>query len=405
MRATMSQDTGAPVRVLVFPRSPNPYQHELYTAMAASDRIVVRYVEGPTRSQTLNLLILPVLLVVGRARGFRILHIHWVYSFGLAWASGRRARRVVERWYRLTLAVASAVGLKVVWTAHNILPHEPVFVDDVAARRELVGRCDAVIAHDESAASIVRAWGARRVSVVPGGVSLLTESEPPTRTAACVALGADPTPVRVLFFGSIRDYKGVDLLLAAMAEIDPDIALHLTVVGSCPDVARRAALQAAAAALPAPERVQLWLEFVPDALLAIHLAAADFAVFPFRSVTNSSSVLHALAAGLPVIVPALPALGDVPDSAAVRYDADDGRVALVGALETAASIGAGGRATMASAATEFASSRSWPNAADATWAVYDDVLTAGAGRSSPTCSDGRSNRAQPRTAFPTEVVR
>ena len=129
------------------------------------------------------------------------------------------------------------------------------------------------------------------------------------------------TPVRALFFGSIRDYKGVDLLLGAMATLDRDLPLHLTIAGPCSDAGRRRALQAMVDDMPGPERVDAQFDFVADELLAMHLAAADFGVFPFRSVTNSSSVLHALAAGLPVVIPDLPALDDVPGTAALRYDA------------------------------------------------------------------------------------
>jgi len=369
-RATNSPE----VKVLVFPRSPNPYQRELYTAMAASDRLVVRYVDGPTPSQTLNLLALPLLLAIGRLRGYRILHVHWVYSFGVAWAHGRRARRVVERWYSFTLAVASALGLKMVWTAHNLVPHEPVFVDDVAARRALVARCDAVIAHDDSAATIVRTWGARRVAVVPGGVELRANSDTLRRTQACAAIAADPRPMRALFFGSIRDYKGVDVLLDALASLHPDVALHVDVVGPCLDPARRTVLEAMVRRMPVPERVDARFDYVPDDELAAHIAASDFGVFPFRSVTNSSSVLHSLAAGLPVIIPSLAALGDVPEGAAIRYQPADGRDGLVHALTAAATMDCVQRAAMVASAVEFASTRTWPKAAAATWVIFEELL-------------------------------
>ena len=147
------------VKVLVLPRDENPYQGLLYGAMDPRE-VEVRYLDGPTSSQTLNVLALPLLLLWHRARGFRLLHIHWVHPFLLAWARSARARGVVQRYFELFLPLADALGYRIVWTAHNLLPHEPVFRDDVAARRVLVKRSDAVIAHSRHTAGAARGLGA-----------------------------------------------------------------------------------------------------------------------------------------------------------------------------------------------------------------------------------------------------
>jgi glycosyltransferase involved in cell wall biosynthesis len=360
--------------VLVLPRSSNPYQNDLYGAMAESRSLTVRYLGDRTPSQTLNVLLLPLELAVFRLAGCRVLHVHWVYSFGLDWAEGRLARRAIEWSYASFLRVAVALGFKIVWTAHNVVPHERVFDDDVVARQELVRRCHAVIAHSEATASIVRGWNARAVEVVPAGVARRRSSASPDRAAACAALGLDPALVRVLFFGMVREYKGVDLLLEAVSLLPREIALDIVIVGECDDGALRARLESMAAAAPVRDRVRVRFEFLSEADLTDHLAASDFAVFPFRSVTSSSSVGHALAEGRPVIIPALAFLDDVPAEAAIRYDAGAGVHALAGALARAASTGADERARMQRAATRFANGRTWPDAAAATWRIFDDLL-------------------------------
>lgn len=361
------------MKLLAFPRSENPYQDELYGAMRSSRPIVVRYLDGPTRSQTLNLLLLPLSLVLARVRGFRVLHVHWVYPFSLVWARSPVTRRIVEWWYRVFLATAAALGFKIVWTAHNLVPHETVFRDDFAARRRLVERCEVVIAHTESTAEIVRSWNARRVVVVPGGASAVG-SPMPTRADACAALDLDPTPVRALYFGHIREYKGVDLLLDAVTELDHELSLQVILVGACHDPARRERLRSMAAAIPSPDRLLTRFNFVSDAELATYLAAADFAVFPFRSVTNSSSVLHALAAGTAVIIPSLSALDDIPRDVAIRYAPEVDSASLADALVEAATMDASDRAAMATEAARFASTRSWSDASKSTWAVVDSLF-------------------------------
>ena len=53
-------------------------------------------------------------------------------------------------WYAMILAWARIIGLRIVWTLHNVLPHGRLFVDDIAARRRLLRACDLVIARSEA---------------------------------------------------------------------------------------------------------------------------------------------------------------------------------------------------------------------------------------------------------------
>jgi hypothetical protein len=62
--------------VRVSPQDDNHYQ-ELLCGELGKAGVRARYAEGPTRSQTVNLLVSPALLAVHRLRGFRFLHFHW----------------------------------------------------------------------------------------------------------------------------------------------------------------------------------------------------------------------------------------------------------------------------------------------------------------------------------------
>lgn len=357
------------MKVLVLPRDANPYQESLYGAMDPGE-VEVRYLDGPTRSQTANLLALPFLLVWFRARGFRLLHVHWVHPFLVAWARGDRARGLVQRGYELFLALADVLGYRIVWTAHNVVPHVRVFRDDVAARRVLLARSDAVIVHSRHTAGEIEAWGAARVAVVPQGAERRPPSGRRDRDDARRVLGLDPTRPVVLFFGNVLQYKGVDVLLDAVADLPTEVAIDVVVVGRCRERGLQEDLEVRASR--AGERVRTRFAFVPDTELGVYLTAADLAVFPFRAVTNSSSVATALGAGLPVIVPRLAALDDLPDDAVLRYE--PGRAGLADALARAAALEPAARIRLAAAAERFSEDRTWAAAAEATRRVYVDVL-------------------------------
>ena len=159
------------MRIMVLPRDPNPYQELLYGEMRRLG-VQVIYIGELTPSQTLNLLLLPLEIAARRIAGARLMHLHWVFAFALPGA--RRfpvMRRMAQVWFLVWLRVCRMLGMHLVWTAHNVLPHEPVFADDVSARRALVEASDLVLAHSQSALAELAALGAvpRRSAVIQHG--------------------------------------------------------------------------------------------------------------------------------------------------------------------------------------------------------------------------------------------
>jgi glycosyltransferase involved in cell wall biosynthesis len=293
---------GRAVRVVAFPRDQNPYQANLYSHLHG---VSTRYVGDWSPSQTANVFALPAEVLLNRLRGARILHLHWVFGFRLPGTS----RIPWLRWvslavYKSTVQVARAVGMKIVWTAHNTLPHDQVFPCDLTARRWLVRRCDLVIVH--SRASLTELNGIvgtlRRVAVIPHG---------PVSDAARPVPGDGRTgPISLLVFGRIARYKGIDAVLAAYNEVADQTTLELTFAGECPDATLRAALSTTAEG--ASGRVRLRLEHVPDAELGELFAAHDAVLLPYSHGTTSGIGILACELGAAVLAPRLPAFDGLP---------------------------------------------------------------------------------------------
>ncbi|MDL5159545.1 glycosyltransferase [Actinomycetospora termitidis] len=373
------------MKLLALPRDPGPFQDGLYGPMAG--RHEVRYVSGPTGSHTLNVLLVPVLLVAGRCWGARVLHVHWTFGFVPSWASGRRVARVFRWWFGVCLGLARLLGLRVVWTAHNTLPHAPVFDDDEAARRTLVAACSAIVAPTAVGARELERFGPTcPVHVVP--LAALPVPEPVRSVDAVrVAYEVPEGAVLLAFVGKVEPYKGVtDLLdaLPALADVPGLPPVVLVVAGECRDASLAAGLRsrvssAAMLTLDGTEpasSIRLDLRHLDDLELADLLAAADGVVLPFRTVTTSASVLHAMAAGAACLVPDLPAFADVPAGALLRYPpghTDAERVsALAEALPTLVGGGARLRAAVGSHAALVAGHRDPQRIAD----HYADLLDA-----------------------------
>jgi glycosyltransferase involved in cell wall biosynthesis len=142
-------------------------------------------------------------------------------------------------------------------------------------------------------------------------------------------------PCRLLFFGTIRPYKGLEDLVEAFAALPA--GYHLTVVGETWEGWTLPAELIEAS--PAADRITLVNRYVTDAEVDRFFAAADVVVLPYRRSSASGPLHIAMSHGLPVVVTAVGGLveaaegysGAVLTAAAAPGD-------LVGAIERAAAL-------------------------------------------------------------------
>ncbi|HEV3213439.1 MAG TPA: glycosyltransferase [Acidimicrobiales bacterium] len=356
------------VPVVIVPENhENPYLDELCIALQASGVTADQLPMGVTSSQTLNALLVLPRLAWRRLRGTRVLHVHWTYPFAWRWAARVPVlRRAPRWWFTALLSSARVLGLRVVYTAHNVLPHTPIFDDDRAARRALLGRADEVITLTDAArARLHHEFGvpAARLTVVPEGA--------PRPVAASLHAARSDRPLAVLF-GHLDAYKGVEVLLDAAVTADEDLGVEL--LGESSDPAYAELLHRGLERLRASGRHAVWAERrFTDEELACLLARATMAVLPFREITNSTSLRVAMTHRVPCVLPALPALSDVPRAAACWFAPAD--VAdLARALRDVAAATDDEREAMSAAALAWLAEWSWDRVAAATRQVYERAL-------------------------------
>jgi glycosyltransferase involved in cell wall biosynthesis len=362
------------MKLMAFPYDDgNPYQRLLYGQMQELGTRV-SYLGRLTPSCTLNLLLLPLEVAVRRAAGTRLVHLHWVFGFSFPGAERLPVmRRLAQIWFALWLRTARLLGVHVVWTAHNVLPHAPVFADDAAARRALVAASDLVIAHSESALTGLAALGAvpRASVVIPHGPLAAVPA-----AASLPVPGSRSGPRHILFFGKILEYKGTEDLISAFAALPAGTVADLTVAGQCDDPTTTTRLRALARA--GGQHVTLRLERIPEPDVGPLLASADAVALPYRRATTSGCAMLALAYGRPLILPELDAFAHLPRAALVSYDGT--RQALTSALVYVACADSSALAAMATAARAYAATLSWHDIAVRTRSEMQSVAgRAGAG--------------------------
>jgi glycosyltransferase involved in cell wall biosynthesis len=132
--------------------------------------------------------------------------------------------------------------------------------------------------------------GARRRALIPFEHPPFAFDMPGGQLAAARAEG----PPRLLCFGRLLPYKGLDLLAGALASLPPDAAISVRVVGSGPE-------SPALDALRARRGVTVENRWVPEAEIGALLAWSDAVILPYREASQSGVAAAALAAGRPVI--------------------------------------------------------------------------------------------------------
>ena len=220
-----------------------------------------------------------------RVRGCRLLLVQWWHPFfAPAYASLARGVR--------------RAGVRVVYLCHNVLPHESSRLDAHLVRLGL-GAADAYVvqsATDRDA--LVRLFPGRPQVLTPHPAYTFFASGRTDRAAARRGLGLDG-PV-VLFFGLVRAYKGLDVLLRAVAQARQKIPLRLVVAGEFYEP--RAPYERWLDELGIRDAVRFEDRYIPNEEVETYFRAADVVVLPYRSATQSGIVQIALAFERPVIV-------------------------------------------------------------------------------------------------------
>jgi glycosyltransferase involved in cell wall biosynthesis len=257
------------------------------------------------------------------------------------------------------LAILAGLGRRpgrprTVAICHNVLPHERR-PGDVALIRALLSHVDTVLVHSAGQAAQAR----QLVPAVPIVVARMPPHLPAAVSPAPAAdhedLSAERSVVpasgqaqcHLLFFGIVRPYKGLDVLLRALAQAPEHVTL--TVAGEF--WGGTGETEKLIAGLGVQDRVTLRPGYVLADQIPALFEAADALVLPYREATASQNVALAFSYGVPVIATTAGALAEavrdgVDGLTCAPGDVDDLARALtaISVPETAASLRSGVRA-------------------------------------------------------------
>jgi len=301
-----------------------------------------------------------------RSKGARITHFHLFHVTALEWISLRTAR---------------LFGCKVVVTVHDVESFSGNSPAGLA--RSIYGFADLLIVHNKVSANAL--------SELSGGLSDKTVIIPHgnyndyikgglEKSQALEKIGLDGAYPVLLFWGQIKEVKGLDILLEALPEVVSKVpSVRLVIAGKVwkDDFSRYGELIEKHGL---DRMVTRHIRYIPDEMVRYYFNAADLVVLPYRKIYQSGVLLMAMSYGCPVMVSDLPGMTEVVEDGKTGFvftgdEPASLSMALIKALSDSEAMDRVARAGRQKMETEY----SWSEVGARTAAAYRSLARRGAG--------------------------
>lgn len=179
---------------------------------------------------------------------------------------------------------------------HNLIPHEKRFFDSFF-NRYFIKSYDGFVALSQHVYNDLSRFVAKEKIILLPHPSYDQFGKKENKEEARQILKIDSSKKTLLFFGIIRHYKGLDLLIDAFGMLDD--TYQLIIAGEI--YGNDSALENQIKQNRNYERIHFRNEFIPDSEIKNYFSAADFLILPYRSGTQSGVASIAQTFDLPVI--------------------------------------------------------------------------------------------------------
>ncbi|MEF8849111.1 MAG: glycosyltransferase family 4 protein [Candidatus Thermoplasmatota archaeon] len=292
-------------------------------------------------------------------KGFKIIHVHWLYVFPFVWLM------------KLFVLFGKKLGYRFVWTIHNVLPHE-VESKDIEKTRWFFKNMDHCFIHYKSnVKNLEEVLGFKPENVKVIYHPTFEGSYPNNigKNEARQKLGVPLDKKMVLCFGMFRKYKGMELFADVFESLDEDFYGVIAGEGKDKNVLRYLKNKEEKV-----DNLKVFDGFVKDENIQVFFNACDVVVLPYLNVTTSGVVLLAYSFSRPVITTNVGGLKEVVEDGETGFliPPDD-----VESLEKAVKkIFSLGHMEMGEKAYQLSKEKfSWDKVAKATDEIYKKVIS------------------------------
>ena len=229
--------------------------------------------------------------------------------------------------------VASNRRTKVVSLLDNVVPHEKHFFDNILTRY-FVSSVDGFLYMSQQVKDDLDVFTTVKPSVYAPHPVFSNFGEKTSRTEACKHLNISCDKRYALFFGLIRDYKGLDMLLDAWAILKKNGKIHdkmLIIAGEFYTEKTKYLRQIER--LGIKNDILLHDRFIKNDEVKYYFSAADVLLQPYKSATQSGVTQIAYQFAMPMIVTNVGGLAEIVTDGITGYVVDTDETEIAQAIE------------------------------------------------------------------------
>lgn len=232
------------------------------------------------------------------------LHLHWLGGIIGDAENEKVANERIEEFVTQINAI-KLNGAKIVWTVHNILPHDSKLKEaQIHLRKELIKLADVIHVMNEETKQLSEPFFEipdEKIIFSPHPSYRGYYPSIATREESRFQLKIPQDSVVYLFFGSIQAYKGLEDLISAFEELEKINAnIFLLIAGK---VVNKSYFSVIKNKIQSNMKIRLIESRIPTEHVQYYFKASDYCICPYRVTLNSGVAHLSHAFDTPVIGP------------------------------------------------------------------------------------------------------
>lgn len=291
------------IRVAAFPRRGYPYTVCFYEALQKKG---IEVLEGDSSIRWLT----------REVKNIDYFHFHWP-SFAYAYRDNLKKTFHELVRYLLYLTIIKISGKKILWTAHNLYPHDKgrqvSIAIDIFVRHLITKITSIIFVHGLVAAKIVVGEFPRtrkKLVIINHGHWVNFYKNQASKELARQKLEVPADKFVFLFVGTCKRYKNIPALVKAFKQLSENVML--LIAGRFQEECYFKEITDSVQ--ENEDRIRLVGQYIPDDDLQFYLNASDAVVLPYSEILTSGAAMLAISMGKPVIAPEKGYLKDVINS-------------------------------------------------------------------------------------------
>lgn len=209
-------------------------------------------------------------------------------------------------------------GIKILFVCHNVLPHERFAADILLTKLVLKQGSYHIVQSGTDADDLMKIVPDARFEKAVHPTYQAFKSSDLSRNEARKLLEINENKHVLLFFGFVREYKGLKYLLKALTIIKKDLKdVLLLIVGDFGD--DKNIYLKMINDFEIQHQTQIYDGYIPDKEVERYFMAADLVILPYESATQSGIVQIAFGFEKPVVVTDVGGLPDVVENEKTGY--------------------------------------------------------------------------------------